>query len=153
MPKSESTILKKWKELKEQTDEEKVLKRALIKLRAYLRSQSRSPSGVVNIKSRVDGRHLMVKITKAGTVSLEYQHHTAHYYALMTKDVIDHIEYRVVKRDDHYYMHPSQDTIVTALKEAFKLCYPLYNVKAKTTAPSTMTKRLVPSGYSASVNS
>ncbi|MNC13416.1 hypothetical protein D3C81_336040 [compost metagenome] len=153
MPKSESTILKKWKELKEQTDEEKVLKRALIKLRAYLRSQSRSPTGVVNIKSRVDGRHLMVKITKAGTMTIEYQYHRSHYFARMTNDVIDYIQYRTVKLNDRSHLEPLQDTIVAELKSVFKLCYPLYNVKAKITARSTMTKNLVPSGYSASINS
>lgn len=152
MRKSESTIQKKWKELEQPSDEEKVIRRSLVKLRDYLRSQSRSPTGVLSKTTTVDGNRLLVRITKLGWMSVEFYAKKTAYFVKLIDGKVDKLEFKFLPgnraREDLYQME-----IVTALKEAFKLHHPTYNVKSKTTAPSTMAKRLLPSGYSATINS
>jgi hypothetical protein len=92
-------------------------------------------------------------ITKSGWVTVEYQNGRMHYYVRMVDDRIDYLHFKYVKRDNNFYADPTQDALVEALKKGFKICYPLYNVKAKTTSVATTTKRLLPSGYSATINS
>lgn len=152
MRKSESIVLKKWKELEQPTDEEKVIRRSLVKLRDYLRYQSRSTSGVVSKATTIGDDRLTVSITKTGWMEVEFRTKKTVYHVKMMRDKIDVLDFEYLRgnraRHDLY-----QIEIVTELKAAFKLFHPLYNVKPKATASSTIAKRLLPSGYSATINS
>lgn len=151
MHKSESIIQKKWKELEQPSDEEKVIRRSLVKLRDWLRSQSRSPTGVLSKTTTVDGNRLLVRITKLGWMAVEYHTKKTEYSVKLVDGQVTQMTFKFLKgnraREDLMQME-----IVTALKEAFKLHHPLYNVKVKTTSASTIAKRLLPSGYSAMIN-
>ena len=139
---------RKWKKLVERTSEEKAMARALVKLREYLRSQSKSTTGVVTRKISGDGRVLLVKIAKSGSMTVALQMGKSHYYTSMTTEQEVHLQYTVpIPKWD-----PDQDQIVDILKSAFKRFYPEYNVKAKTTSAATIAKRLIPEGYASSIN-
>lgn len=151
MRKSENTILKKWKELEQPSDEEKVIRRSLVKLRDYLRSQSRSTSGVVSKYVSMGNDRLTVTITKTGWMEVEFRTKKTVYHVKMIRDKIDVLDFEYLRgnRDRHDLY---QIEIVTELKAAFKRFFPDYNAKVKTTSAASITKRIIPDGYSASIN-